>query len=273
MSLSTIDTGSGPAVLLLHGQPGTGAHWAPVTERLRDRMRVIAPDRPGYGRTGGRAGGFGENASAAVELLDRLEVASAIVAGHSWGAGVALALASRFPQRVRALVLVGAMVPRTQPSLVDRLWADRRFGPPATRLGLQAGGLVLSRPFMRRLTRATAPELEDQLAATAREWRSDGACRSFYTEQRALVDELPALAPQIPSIQTPTTVLSGARDLVSPPSHARALAQALPNAHLVSVKRAGHMLPQKRPGLVAKAIMDAGAAAAPLTPIALPPRS
>jgi pimeloyl-ACP methyl ester carboxylesterase len=87
VSLSAIDTGSGPAALLLHGQPGTAAHWGPVTRRLRGRMRVIAPDRPGYGRTGGRAMGFGENAEAAVALLDRLEVESAVVAGHSWGAG------------------------------------------------------------------------------------------------------------------------------------------------------------------------------------------
>lgn len=257
MELKALDSGSGPAALLLHGQPGTAGHWAPVSERLRGRMRVIAPDRPGYGRTGGRAVGFGENAAAAIELLDRLEVEAAVVAGHSWGAGVALALANRFPARVSALVLVGAMVPRAQPSLVDRLWADRRFGPPATRLGFQAGGLVLSLPFMRRLTRATAPGLEDQLGTIASEWRGDGVWRSFYAEQRALVDELPGLAPELPSIRTPTIVLSGTWDLVSPASHARALARALPNARLVSVKRAGHLLPQKRPGLVADVIVSA----------------
>lgn len=261
MELKALDTGSGPTALLLHGQPGAAGHWGPVTERLRGRMRVIVPDRPGYGRTGGRAVGFHENAAAAVELLDRLDVSSAVVAGHSWGAGVALALASRYPQRVRALVLVGAMAPRAQPDLVDRVWAHRRFGPPATRLGFLAGGLVLSLPVMRRLTGATTPELEDQLATTASEWRGDGVWRSFYAEQRALVDELPTLAPELPSIQAPTTVLSGAWDLVSPPSHARALARSLPNARLVTVKRAGHLLPQKRPRRVAEAI--AASAAAP----------
>lgn len=256
MALKALDTSSGPAALLLHGQPGTAGHWAPVTERLRGRMRVIVPDRPGYGRTGGRAVGFRENAAAAVELLDRLEVESAVVAGHSWGAGVALALASRFPQRVSALVLVGAMAPR-QPGLVDRAWAHPLLGPPATRLGFLAGGLVLSLPLMRRLTGATTPELQDQLAATASEWRGDGVWRSFYAEQRSLVDELPQLAPELASIQTPTIVLSGTRDLVSPPSHARTLARALPNARLVTAKRAGHLLPQKRPRLVAEAIAGA----------------
>lgn len=257
MELKALDTGSGSAALLLHGQPGTAGHWAPVTERLRGRMRVIAPDRPGYGRTGGQAVGFRENAVAAVALLDRLEVESAVVAGHSWGAGVALALASRFPQRVSALVLVGAMVPRAQPSLIDRMWSHRRFGPPATRLWFRVGGLVLSLPLMRRLTQATAPGLEDQVETIADEWRGDSVWRSFYAEQRALVDELPALAPELPSIQAPTIVLSGAWDLISPPSQARALARTLPNARLVTAKRAGHLLPQKRPRLVAEAIAAA----------------
>jgi pimeloyl-ACP methyl ester carboxylesterase len=151
------------------------------------------------------------------------------------------------------LVLVSAMAPRA-PGLVDRAWAHRRFGPPATRLGFRAGARVLSSSLMRQLTRATAPGLEDEVGKIASEWRGDGVWHSFYAEQRALVDELPALAPELPSIEAPTVVLSGTLDLVSPPSHARALARAMPNARLVAVKRAGHLLPQKRPRLVAEAI-------------------
>lgn len=257
MELKALDTGSGPAALLLHGQPGTAAHWAPVTERLRERMRVLAPDRPGYGRTGGSAVGFRENAEAAVELLDRLEVESAVVSGHSWGAGVALALASRFPERVGALVLVAPLAPRPRPDLVDRAAAHRRFGPAATRLGFLAAGLVLTLPPARRLVGVGIPGLEDQVEAAAGEWRGDAVWRSFYAEQRALVDELPTLVPELPSIQTPTIVLAGGWDLVTPPSHAGALAEALPDARLVTAKRAGHLLPQRHAAIVAKTIARA----------------
>lgn len=255
MRLAAVDLGSGPAAVLLHGQPGSGGDWTGVTERLRGRRRVIAPDRPGYGRTGGQAVGFRENAAALAGLLDCLGVESAVVGGHSWGSGVALATAIQFPHRVKALVLVGSVAPTVEPSLVDRALAHRLLGPPATRLGFRAAGLGLSLPFLRRLARAAVPALQpDQLAATAAHWRNDGVWRSFYEEQRAFVEELPSLAPHLPSIDVPTTIIFGTRDRVSPPSHAQALARELPNANLVRAAGAGHLLPQQHPELVAEAI-------------------
>jgi pimeloyl-ACP methyl ester carboxylesterase len=256
--LEAVDLGSGPAAVLLHGQPGSSEDWRGVTERLRERRRVIAPDRPGYGRTGGRAVGFAENAAALIELLDRLEVESAVVVGHSWGSGVALATAAKFPQRVEALVLVGSVAPTIAPSLVDRALGHRLLGPPASRLGFRAAGLGLSLPFMRSLARAAVPALQPaQVAATATQWRSADVWRSFYEEQRALIEELPALALDLPSIEAPTTIVFGTRDRVSPPSHAQALARELPQADLVSVEGASHLLPQQHPKLIAEAIAEA----------------
>src|SRR5690242_1844725 len=122
---ATLDEGSGPPVLLLHGQPGRASHWAPVVRILREQARAIVPDRPGYGDGGEPAGGLFFNAEAALALLDSLEVDSAVVAGHSWGCGVAMAMAARFPERVRGLVLVGSLVPRAKPAAIDRLFANR----------------------------------------------------------------------------------------------------------------------------------------------------
>ena len=47
--LASIERGSGPPVVLLHGQPGSGSSWEPVTRRLEREFRVLAPDRIGYG--------------------------------------------------------------------------------------------------------------------------------------------------------------------------------------------------------------------------------
>lgn len=255
MTLSAIDTGSGPAVVLLHGQPGSGADWSPVIQRLRGRMRVIAPDRPGYGSTGGRPVGFRANAEEAMALLDRLQVDRAVVAGHSWGSGIALAAALEFPQRLYALVLVGPMAPTASPSRLDRAFANRLIGPPVTRLGFWAAGLGLTLPPLRRLAHAATPALEaDRLERIAAEWRGADVWRSFYAEQRAFVDEMPALADRLPSLSVPATIVAGNRDRICPPSHARKLATDLPNASLIEVD-GGHLLPQQRPNLVADAIM------------------
>ncbi len=260
MELSAIDTGDGPAAVLLHGQPGTAGDWCPVMIRLRERMRVVAPDRPGYGRTGGRAAGFHDNAAALVTLLDRLEIESAVVAGHSWGTGVALAAAIRFPQRVRALVLAAPVAPGLPPSAVDRVLAHPRVGAPAARLGFALAGVGLALRPVRSIARGAVPELSPgQVAATAASWRNGGVWRSFFSEQRALVAELPSLAPELSSVDKRATILYGTRDWISSPEHARRLAGVLPGAQLVSADRAGHMLPQQRPDLVAEAIVRAAA--------------
>lgn len=258
MRLQAIDAGEGPPVVLLHGQPGSAADWGPVIERLRGRLRIIAPDRPGYGRTGGSAAGFHENAAALIELLDRLEIESAVVAGHSWASGVALAAAIRFPQRVRALVLAAPVAPGVPPSLADRLLAHPVLGAAATRIGFVAAGSALAVPPLRKLAHATVPALPpEQIAVNAAEWRNGGAWRSFHREQRAFLLELPSLEPELASIDKPAAILRGRRDRVSTAAHARRLAEAMPQARLVTVERATHMLPQQRPGLVAEAIVAA----------------
>lgn len=260
MKLSAIDLGDGQPAVLLHGQPGSAADWCPVIGRLRDRMRVVAPDRPGYGRTGGRAAGFGDNADAVIGLLDSLGIASAVVVGHSWATGVALAMAIKAPQRVRALVLAAPVAPDLPPGAVDRLLAHPLIGASAARLGFLLAGTGLAFPPVRGLARTTVPALSaSQVAATAAQWRGDSVWRSFHAEQRALVTELPSLAPRLGSVDRPTTILYGTRDRISPPAHALNLARALPHAQLMPAGRVGHMLPQQRPELLAEAIALAAA--------------
>ncbi|MGE5407967.1 MAG: alpha/beta fold hydrolase [Syntrophothermus sp.] len=258
MELSAIDVGEGPAAVLLHGQPGSADDWTPVTGRLRGRLRVIAPDRPGYGRTGGRAVGFRDNAAALVALLDRLGIESAVLAGHSWGTGVALAMAIGFPERVQALVLAAPLAPGLPPGPVDRLLARRRLGGAAAWIGFRLAGLGLALPQARSLAAAAVPALEPaQIAATAARWRADDVWRSFASEQRALVAELPTMAADLASVDAPATVLFGTRDRISTPAHAHRVARDLPRASPVRVEGVGHMLPQQRPELVAEAITRA----------------
>jgi pimeloyl-ACP methyl ester carboxylesterase len=52
------DTGSGPAILLLHGSPSTTAYFAPLVARLGPRYRVLVPELPGYGASPPIAGEY-----------------------------------------------------------------------------------------------------------------------------------------------------------------------------------------------------------------------
>lgn len=250
-------TGEGPDVLLLHGQPGSSGDWSGVARALSGRFRVIVPDRPGWGVTGGEALGIAGNAEAMVALLDSVGSECATVAGHSWGAAAALALAERAPSRVRALVLLCPVTPGDRLGRVDRLLADRGFGAAATRAGFWAAGTALSTAALRRLITRLLPGIDPELTPEiAHAWRRGTLWRSFHREQRALFDELPALADGLADLSVPTTVVVGAHDRITSPAAGRAFAASV-GARLVDLPRAGHLLPMQAPGQVADAIAGA----------------
>src|SRR5436309_3505118 len=98
--------GEGRPVLLLHGLGGAARNWERIARELTARHRVVAPDLPGHGGSEPLAGGAGLEAF--VECLDALlsglRAAPALVAGHSFGAQLGLALAARRPELVRGLL-------------------------------------------------------------------------------------------------------------------------------------------------------------------------
>lgn len=118
---------SDPALLLLHGFTGSGLNWQDVALKL-EGWRIIAPDLPGHGGTAAPAGGMREVADDLVSLLDQLDVDQAVVIGYSLGGRLALHLALQAPERVRALVLLGAT-----PGIADPAARAQRVAEDADR--------------------------------------------------------------------------------------------------------------------------------------------
>ena len=106
----------GAAVLLLHGFPQNRSMWRGITPRLHAAgLRTIAPDQRGYS-PGARpeaveAYRITECADDAIALLDSLDVPSAHVVGHDWGAVAGWFAAGRHPERVRTLTAVSVPHP------------------------------------------------------------------------------------------------------------------------------------------------------------------
>ena len=100
--------GEGEPLLALHGL-ASSSHWYDlVAPNLQAKYHVIAPDQRGHGKTTQADSGYDWEtlASDAIALLDTLNISSASVFGHSWGATVALNVAARFPDRVTHLGLL-----------------------------------------------------------------------------------------------------------------------------------------------------------------------
>ena len=249
-------TGDGPAVVLLHGQPGTAADWQWVTPRLDERYRVVVPDRPGYGRTGGPATGFHGNARAVVDLLDGLDIERAVLVGHSWAGGVVLAAASSWPDRVAGMVLVSSVGPGEHIGWDDRLLAAPILGEAIAAASIGGLGLILGRArvqsFLGEHLGGRAAEAVEAL--TRLTLGGSGVWHAFVTEQRALLTELEDLASGLAGVPVPAVVMHGRNDRLVPSSVAEHLAATLPNASLQLLSGVGHLIPHDRPAAVAAAI-------------------
>jgi len=253
---ATSANGAPAPVLLLHGQPGSAADWRAVIDRLDGAVTPIAIDRPGWdGATAPRD--LAGNAAAALAALDARGVSRAVVAGHSLGAAIAAWLAARHPDRVSALVLAAPAANVASLYRIDRWLATPVAGELAGAATLSSVGLALSlAPVRRRITAATA--LDDGYLRRARSAAlRPAAWRAYVSEQRTLVRDLPALEARLGQITAPTTILAGTGDRVVPARAPLKLLQQIGGARLTISEKAGHLIPQRDPGLVAEAIMAA----------------
>ena len=109
------EAGDGPPVLLLGGTLSSATEdFGPQIATLSANMKVIAPDRLGYGRSRPRVRDFPDNfyqrdADGVVDIMDALGINSAALLGWSEGAAVSLCLARSYPGRVDRLVVWGAI--------------------------------------------------------------------------------------------------------------------------------------------------------------------
>lgn len=106
-------TGSGPALVLLHGGgPGASgvANWRRNIDALAASYSLVIPDLPGYGRSTkyiDQDDPFGDLAASVGGLIDELGLEKAHLIGNSYGGGAALRLALDRPDRVDRMVLNG----------------------------------------------------------------------------------------------------------------------------------------------------------------------
>jgi pimeloyl-ACP methyl ester carboxylesterase len=109
-AFSYSDSGTGPALLFIHGILGSQKQWGHLVDRLDDNHRLIVPDLFGHGESAKPIGDYSLGAHAATlrDLLDKLGIARVTLVGHSLGGGIAMVFSYLFPERVDRLVLVAS---------------------------------------------------------------------------------------------------------------------------------------------------------------------
>lgn len=126
---------AGPAVLLLHGSPGSGADFNRTDNALIPRLaaqgyRVIAPDMPGFGFSEAYIPDYANRAHARymIGLLDHLGVQEAHVLGWSMGGGTAIQLYDLAPERVRTITMLAAIGVQSAEGSGDYTFEHLKYG-------------------------------------------------------------------------------------------------------------------------------------------------
>ncbi|HKG39497.1 MAG TPA: alpha/beta hydrolase [Conexibacter sp.] len=252
--------GKDPAVVLIHGLPGTAQDFDDVTALLPGR-HTIAFDRPGFGYSSGGYHPFAEQLATLDELLAELDAQRAVLVGHSYGGTLALAYAARRPQAVRGLVLVDAAAggertggfERAQASFIQFLsWpvvqpiADVTFSQLVRTASAKQGDAQAFDPG------DVDPTHEQRLLAHNMRHEDLDA---YAGEEHEANDVFERVDARLATIDTPAVVIQGAGDKRVTPEHGRRIAATLPHARLVMVN-GGHMAPYVHPGVVAAATRE-----------------
>ncbi|MBO2448128.1 alpha/beta fold hydrolase [Actinomadura barringtoniae] len=254
------DVGSGTPLVLLHAFPLSSAMWLNQREGLATRFRVITPDLRGFGGSvlGGDEPSIEEMADDVARLFRRLGITRAVVGGLSMGGYVAMAMCRRHPDLVMGVVLADTRASAdtdevrdgrvrqaerletdgTVAVLVDEVLPDL-VGPTT----LRQRALVYGR--VRGLVQATPPR-----AAAWAQRAMAARAESFET---------------LRELKVPALVIVGSEDTLATEEDAHAMVDALPNAELLVIPRAGHLCAVEQPDLFNQAVAEFAAALARMT--------
>ncbi|MBZ0294742.1 MAG: alpha/beta hydrolase [Anaerolineae bacterium] len=222
-----------PPLLLIHGAGGSHLDWPGALRRLPG-TGTLAPDLPGHGRSEGK--GYSQvdaYADDLVTLLDELALSQVFVLGHSLGGAIGLSLALRVPARVCGLILVGTGAKlKVHPDILHA--ADHETA-------------------LRQLVSGYWSDKVDEAQ------REQSYARLQAVDPAVLQNDLRAadgfdVREQLDRIKTPTLVIGGTEDALTPVRYSTYLQQHIPGAELVIIEGGSHMMMLEQPQVIANTV-------------------
>jgi len=229
-------TGSGPAVILLHGLLGSLDNWHPLVQRLATRFQVHALDQRNHGQSPHSADmNFPLMAEDLNEFLNSQGITSAAVVGHSMGGKTAMQFALQFPSRVEKL-LVEDIAPRAYRPSHDRIFNAL--------LALNLAAFA-SRPEIEQALAAEIPSLLLRRFLLKNLGR-DGDGKLFWKSNlHGLAENYPRLVEPISHpvpFEKPTLFVRGGKSDYLTAADEPMIRQLFPRAVITTVAEGGHWI-------------------------------
>ena len=247
--------GKGDNVLIfLHGFGASIFTWHKVIKPLSQNYTLIAYDRTGFGYSSrpmpGEWGGDSPYSQESqveqiVALMDALGVDKAVLVGNSAGGVTAVLTTLKYPERVKALILVGAAIFKGGPPG----WLNPFMRiPQVKRLGQLLIRKYYANFFEKARKRAwhdPSKQTEEILAGYRKPMRARDWDRALW--EFALAYKSSSLKERLSDIKVPVLVITGEDDRIVPPEASEKIARKIPNAELAVISNTGHLPHEEAP--------------------------
>lgn len=230
--------GEGPTLVLISGLGQNALAWAGVVQAFRKDFRTLVFDNRGTGQSGTPAAPWriDDMADDTAALIDYLDLGPAAVVGWSLGGSVLQSLLIRHGTKLRCGVLLNTLPSYTtvQNRWLDAQLALRRSGIPAEAL------ITMTLPWALSSLILSDHERTAQLAEAMAQnpWPTLYEGYSPQAEAIRVYDSIPDLQ----KVRTPTMVLAGAEDILTPIAQSHQMASLIPGAELVVLGKGGHSM-------------------------------
>jgi 3-oxoadipate enol-lactonase len=235
IQMAYTDTGVGRPVVLIHGYPFNRSLWNEQVEALSNSYRVIVPDLRGFGETDASTGTATMNRMAqdVGQLLDHLQISQAVIGGLSMGGYVALAFYKQFPSRVRAFVLADT---RAQADTEEAKQTRAQQAEKALSEGMAGIADTMLPKLLTPETVSKRPEVVKRVRDMMLKTKPEGAAAALLgMAEREDQTEL------LSRITSPTLILVGAEDAITPVADSEKMRDCIAGSRLVVIENAGHV--------------------------------
>lgn len=244
LAMAELGQGPGVPVVLIHPWGFSMKVWSDVAPTLAKDRRVLLLDLPGHGKSEKLAAHYPMErmAAAVLDVMEAAGIDSAVLVGNSLGGATALTTTLVEPARVKGLVLIGAPGGKQVPEPIRR--AARQLATPQELHSLSDLGWATGVWMVRAASTPLGMALSQDLRRLRSAYEHQAWSRSTIASLRSVAE----WAPDLSRINTPTTVIHGAWDMVVWRSSSMAMAQQIPGARFVGLEECGHMIEVECPG-------------------------
>ncbi|WP_447972764.1 alpha/beta fold hydrolase [Nitrospira sp. Kam-Ns4a] len=258
--IAYLDQGEGPAVILIHGHGGAMWHWEHQQAALGARHRVVTLDLLGSGLSDKPDLDYTptELLESFRGFMDAVGIQRAALVGNSMGAGLAMAMALTYPERVDRLVLIAGFPDHVREKLASPLFrraVDSRVPIWLVRLGSWLAGRSTTRRILSEVVHDQSLLTPLVIERSYRNRQDTG----FLAPTLKMVRNLPlweeSFAKRIAEVRHPTLIIWGEQDRLFPPQVGRELQATIRGSRLELVPEAGHMPQWERPEVVNRLLL------------------